>query len=145
MKRGLLVALLLASVPASALHIRYQAYEGPVQPIQGAGGTKIVVDGVDYWTTGTPPRAYIVIGIIDDRRRTGLITKDAIGSRAIAAKVREVGGDAAVVMDQHDNVTGFVGGTQVFGSGSYAFATHSSLAVTEALTRFAVVKYADAK
>ena len=35
---------------------------------EGGYGTRKVVDGVDIWTAGEPPRKYQVLGIINDER-----------------------------------------------------------------------------
>src|SRR4029453_8319360 len=44
--------------------------QGPVVA-QGQWGTRKVVDGVDIWTTGAPPRKYRVLGVINDTRGAG--------------------------------------------------------------------------
>ncbi len=38
----------------------------PFTRLIGSGGTKITTDGVDFWTSGNPPRAYLVLGVLMD-------------------------------------------------------------------------------
>jgi hypothetical protein len=41
--------------------------------VQGHGGTRKVVDGMDVWTHGDPPRPFKLLGIIEDERPGGMI------------------------------------------------------------------------
>jgi hypothetical protein len=36
--------------------------------VQGHGDTRKIVDGMDVWTHGDPPRPFQVLGIIEDER-----------------------------------------------------------------------------
>ena len=57
-------ALLVASCSTD-----YQSLESRAPVVREGGyGTRKVVDGVDIWTTGEPPRKYQVLGIINDER-----------------------------------------------------------------------------
>ena len=59
----------LISAPAFAdAKITFSAYEGPPVIETGEGGTRIQKNGIDYWTSGTPPRRYQVIGMVQDKR-----------------------------------------------------------------------------
>ena len=63
-------ALLLAAISlAGCASTDYQPLEssGPLVG-QGQWGTRKVVDGVDIWTMGAPPRKYRVLGVIHDTR-----------------------------------------------------------------------------
>ena len=92
---GSLAFVILCQSPAYAqAKIDFSAYEGPPQVQVGTGGTRIVKNGIDYWTSGTPPRRYQVIGMVQDRRDETWDGGHAIGSPSIAAKVRKAGGDA---------------------------------------------------
>src|SRR5262249_10849547 len=42
----------------------YQPYEGRNNVYEGDGGTKVVVDGVDFWANGSPPRKYAILGVV---------------------------------------------------------------------------------
>jgi hypothetical protein len=64
--------------------------QGPVVA-QGQWGTRKVVDGVDIWTTGAPPRKYRVLGVINDTRGAGPIPMAGYYG-GIAAKVKRYGG-----------------------------------------------------
>lgn len=132
----------LVAVPSAVnSRARFVAYEGKDAISEGRGGTKVVAHGVDFWTTGDPPKRFQVLGIITDKRSTGFISGDAIGSSSVATKVKEVGGDAVIVMGQSSQVTGYVHGGQATVNGSTVYGTGWSAPVEQATTRMVVVKY----
>jgi hypothetical protein len=63
--------------------------------LEGKGGTVRVVDGIDFWENGEPDRKYKILGVIDDSRGEGLISRSGKDG-AIAKVVRERCGDAVV-------------------------------------------------
>src|SRR5207249_7616947 len=70
----LLVLLLIVAILAGCASTDFQPVEsqGPLLG-QGQWGTRKVVDGVDIWTMGAPPRKYRVLGVINDTRGGGVI------------------------------------------------------------------------
>jgi hypothetical protein len=58
----------LAFAFASCTSTDFQAWEGGNFVVQGHGGTRKVVDGMDVWTHGDPPRRFKVLGIIENER-----------------------------------------------------------------------------
>lgn len=97
-----IAAILLSACVATS----YRPYEGATPEI-GTGASRTTVDGVDIWSDGTPPRRFIVIGIIDDKRSAGLI--DEISFEIdIAKKVKEVGGDAAILAAKSESIRGYI-------------------------------------
>ena len=108
--------------------VAYQPYEGNANFFGSAGGTKLVVDGVDFWIYGTPPKPFSVLGIATSE--TGSGDSDDIGRAAVAGKVGPVGGSAAI---------------QLTGNGSFSgiLRTTPAVPVTEGgrQMKFAIVKY----
>jgi hypothetical protein len=140
MKRSIytITAALAFGLSAPALagaKIDFALYEGPPRIMQGDGGTKITKNGIDYWTTGTPPRRYQVIGFVQDKRDELLDSGHAIGSPNIAGKVKRAGGDAVVVESQDE--VGKSGGVGAAGAFFGWFAAGGS----KTITRMLVVKY----
>lgn len=91
-----------------------------------------VVDGIEIWKSGTPPRRYEVIGYIDDTRRvTGLINQARLkglpGKLARIAKAN--GGDAIIAVSEDESATGVAGNA------------YGAVVVKERTSRFAVVRY----
>jgi hypothetical protein len=130
------VFALAMSAPALAgAKIDFAAYEGPKQIVEGAGGTKITKNGIDYWTTGTPPRKYEVIGFVQDKRDEAWDGGQAVGSPRIAKKVRQAGGHAVIVETQVEAGSSGGGGTanQFFGM--------LAMGGSKTITRMLVVKY----
>jgi hypothetical protein len=108
-------ALFLAAVSlVGCASTDYQAVEsrGPLVA-QGQWGTRKVVNGVDIWTSGEPPRKYRVLGVINDTRGAGVVPMAGYYS-GIAAKVKQYGGDAAIEMSSQ---------RQYVGTASFANAT----------------------
>lgn len=127
------VALSL-SAPGQA-RARFAAYEGPNAIMTGQGGTKVTMNGVDYWTTGTPPRRYQILGVITDGRYEGWGTR-AVGSAKIAKMTLSIGGHALILLDQRESKEAYIvpSGTSIIGGESVK--TTSSMQV---------VKYLDPK
>lgn len=127
------LAILLA-VPGLAGAGDFTPYYGKGEVIEGKGGTMEVVDGVEFWKSGTPPMRYEVIGYIDDTRKvTGWIGKlnlKAQGSK-VAKLAKEHGGDAVIAESSTEAPAGLVG------SGNTA------TVVVARSTRFAVIRYVE--
>ena len=115
--------------------IDFAIYEGPPKVATGEGGTKITKNGIDYWTTGTPPRRYQIIGFVQDRRDESMDGGHAIGSPSISSKVKRAGGNAVIVESQEE-----VGKTGGFGSASPLFG-FLAMGGSKSVTRMLVIKY----
>jgi hypothetical protein len=91
------VVLLLGvtSLFVSCTTTEFQSWEGRNSVVEGRGGTKKIVDGVDVWTFGDPPRRFQVLGIIQDNRPGGIIPMAQM-KHDIIAKARQSGGDAVI-------------------------------------------------
>jgi hypothetical protein len=122
----------------------FQAWELRNSVVEGRGGAKKVVDEMDVWTYGDPPRRFIVLGIIEDARPGGLIPM-AQTKHDIVAKARQSGGDAVIVVSSQSQLADYYtsGSPTAYGYGNSATAYGSS--VTVPLTRhtatFVVIKY----
>jgi len=134
-KSILLLAVALATPAWAGAKIQYSAYEGAPRVETGNGGTKITKNGIDYWTSGAPPRRYQVIGMVTDKRDEDWDGGHAIGSPSIAGKVKAAGGDAVIVQSQEE---GGRGGGAGFGTGLSAF---FAMGGSKTMTSMLVVKY----
>lgn len=122
------LAAILAATAASAGD-GFQAYEGPDAVRAGAGGTKVQANGIDFWTTGAPPRSYRVLGLLVDSRGMGLLGGNPVSSKAFAARVQAAGGDAVIFLDQDVDVRG-------------AFVSNGVVGLARRkTTRFLVIRY----
>jgi hypothetical protein len=68
-----LTAIASLSFLAACATTEYKPYEAKDNLFEGKGGTKVVVDGMEIWDNGDPPRRFKVLDIIDDERPGGLI------------------------------------------------------------------------
>jgi hypothetical protein len=135
----------------------YQPLESRVPVVKEGGyGTRKVVDGVDIWTTGEPPRKYQVLGIINDERLQAPFEMQRY-YHDVAAKVKQTGGNGAIEAYSDSQVTGIVsnsstissGTVSAYGAGNAAFGHYSgtsntvgwSAAQEHHSARFVVVKY----
>ena len=136
-----LAGLLLAAVqPQSAQaqsHNVFEVYEGPAAIQEGSGGTRVTKNGIDYWTSGSPPRRYQVIGRLTDKRSEEMDGGHAIGSPKVAKLVKQAGGDAVLVVNQNTVGAGSVG----LGSFTGGLASFFMMGSTNTMTVFAVLKY----
>jgi hypothetical protein len=103
----LLGLLLLLSLTACAT-VDYQPYEGKAGAVwEGQGGTKVVVDGIDFWDNGAPPHKYRVVGYATGAVGNGF-GADGIIRGAVASKVKAIGGNAAILVTGNTSELGFV-------------------------------------
>jgi hypothetical protein len=97
-------------------------YEGPDAVRQGQGGERKTVDGVDFWLSGNPPRKFQVLGsLVDRRHKTGIygaIRMSGLDSD-IAKAAKQAGGDAVILQEENDEVTGIADfrSANVYGTG----------------------------
>ncbi len=135
MNKGLV--LLLVGFLAGCASSQYQAYEGrTAQIVEGQGGTKEVVEGYDVWDNGTPPRRYQVLGVVKVDSRGDGFSKMAV-KPALVAKIKEVGGNAAIVMDSS-------GGGRTVGFGASSTGQMSTfVGVSPTAARWQIIKYLD--
>lgn len=126
---------LQSAIALAGAKVEFSAYEGPAVIKTGEGGTRIRKNDIDYWTSGTPPRRYQVIGMVQDKRDEEWDGGHAIGSRSVAAKVKKAGGDAVIVQSQEEAGKG--AGVGYVGSGMGFLGLGGSKTITIML----VVKY----
>src|SRR6266478_4500724 len=111
----------------------FQAWEGRNPIIEGHGGTRKVVDGVDVWTNGDPPRRFRILGIIDDERPGGIIPMAEL-KHDVAKKAREHGGDALIVISSSSQLAGYYTATtvntQVYGGSATSFGSATTVPIT---------------
>lgn len=143
MKKALL-AVLIACAYSGQVQAKshFAAYEGKDAVQEGRGGTRVTKNGIDYWTTGAPPRRYQIIGIITDKRCLGSkLCGSAEGSPAVAEAAKAVGGDAVIMMNEQNDVRGSVGGATASGGRNFASGFGWAAAVGDRVAQLLVVKY----
>lgn len=137
----------------------YSTFEGG-RVVEGTGGTKRTVDGIDIWNNGTPPRRFKVIGIIEDVRRQSLIGMAGYEG-ALVKKAKEAKGAGIVLLDSHSELVGYqhsgesgtartTGSAYGYGNTAYyqgqtTYQSHGSTssAVRNKTTKVAVIKYVE--
>lgn len=125
------ILVILFTLLVGCATVDFQAYEGKNNLYEGQGGTKVVVDGIDFWANGSPPRKYSIVGVAVGEVGSGVGDESLIRS-SVAKVVRKHGGDAAVQVTNNSSFNGIVSA----GSGVY-------MATGVKKMRFAIVKYAD--
>jgi hypothetical protein len=101
----ILILLCSLSVVGCVSSTQFQAYQGNNNIFKGEGGTVIKEEGIDIWTSGTPPCEYKVIGVVNDTRNNSLVAGWTIKGD-IANAVRKNGGDAAILTDMKEHYVG---------------------------------------
>ncbi|MEN9863977.1 MAG: hypothetical protein RLZZ601_1741 [Pseudomonadota bacterium] len=86
--------------------IDFQPYEGN-SAYEGSGGTKVVVDGVDFWANGAPPRKFKIIGVVTSEIGSGYGDEALIRS-SVASEVIKQGGNAAIQLNSNSSFAGIV-------------------------------------
>lgn len=131
----------LFSVIAACANINteYKPFEAKVNVFEGGGGTKVVIDGLEYWDNGDPPRKFRILGIIDDERPGGRIQMSYLRSDIIQ-KAKEAGGDAVVQITNNSLIVGSVAtgvaSTSAYGGTATGFGTSIAVPVKETLNKW---------
>jgi hypothetical protein len=122
----------------------FKPFEAKVNNYEGKGGTKTIVEGMELWDNGDPPRTYKILGIIEDRRGSGIIPMASLHSD-IVQKAREVGGDAVIHVSSQSHITGMysTGSASAYGygGGATAYGSSTTVPVGKAMSKFVVIKY----
>ena len=91
----LVVSLLLSVCFLGCATTTFKPFEAKVNAFEGQGGTKEIVEGMEIWDYGTPPRKFMILGMIDDSRSGSRISMSSLKSDVVV-KAKEVGGDALI-------------------------------------------------
>ena len=152
-----------ALILTSCTSTDFQAWEGRTAlVVEGHGGTRKIVDGVDVWMNGDPPRKFQVLGLVEDQRPGGIIPTARL-KHDVVRKVRQYGGNAAILISSVSQLQGYystaTANTNLYGniygyrygntcSGSYAgsarsFGSSTTVPITRRSPKFLVIKYLD--
>lgn len=150
------IVVMVSMIGCAHVRSQFAVYDGPPQTLRGTGGTKLVFDGVDVWTTGTPAREYRVVGILTDTRRDQRFAAASFG-QDIAAEVKKAGGSAVIVIaestqflgsistgqnNSRTNVTLSTLGDLTTGSArTTGFSSGQSMVVSDKTTQLLVIAY----
>ena len=138
-----LFVIAAASVSCASFTPEFQSWEGLNSVIEGRGGTRIVVDGMDVWTHGDPPRRYRVLGIMQDKRPAAAVAYWI--KHDIVPMARQSGGDAVILVLSQPQVTGYstFGNATAYGYGNFssAFGSSTTVPITRRTSTFVVIKY----
>lgn len=141
----LLIALGL-SLMAGCATTEYKSFEGKTNVFEGKGGTKVVVDGMEIWDNGDPPRKFKVLGIIDDERPGAVIPMSQLRND-IVKKAREAGGDAVVQLGSQSQIAGFYSSGSAtahsYGNSATAYGSSVTMPLRRNMAKFAVIKYVE--
>jgi len=141
MKKALLAGTL--AVILSGCITSYREYVGG-SVMQGNGGTREIIKGIEYWEDGAPSRPFRVIGIINDRRPGGPIPM-ALRKIEVVTKAKKYGGDAVVMLDDNGQIVGgvntFNATANTYGSTTYVSGSGVSVPVIRREGKYEVIKY----
>lgn len=146
MKTILAFLVVIAISISGCATTEYKSFEAKDNMFDGKGGTKIVVDGMEIWDNGDPPRKFKVLGIIDDQRPGGLIPMSQLRSDMVK-KAREAGGDAVVQLSNQSQIAGYQtsgsASAYAYGSSATAYGSSTTTPIRRNVAKFAVIKYLD--
>jgi hypothetical protein len=130
--------LFMAGLSSAAADPQFHLYETRAPMIkEGQGGERTIVDGIDIWAHGDPPRRYQILGALTDERCNcdALFRKHiSVLNNDIAKAAKMAGGDAAILDSEANAITDVY--SRSFDDGqvqTFADQTHKS--------RYLVVKY----
>ena len=141
--RPLLALAVILSFAGCGTAPEFSEYQGPDRA-RGTGGMVQVVQGMDVWVQGTPPRRYRILGMMQS---TGGRHSDIDYETEQIVKAAEAkGADALIVVNADDQPAGVVGynSGQVypgpFGMMSYGGSSYSRI-ITHPTVEAVLIKY----
>jgi hypothetical protein len=137
--------LLVAAVAfVSCTNTEFQSWEGRNSIVEGRGGTRKVVDGMDVWTHGDPPRRFQVLGIIEDERPGGMIPMAQL-KHDIVQKARQNGGNAVIFVSSASQLAGYYTASSAsaygYGNSATAFGSSTTVPITRRSSTYVVIRY----
>jgi hypothetical protein len=142
----LVFALAIALLCVSCTSTDFQSWEGRNSVVEGHGGTRKLVDGMDVWTHGDPPRRFKVLGIIEDERPGGIIPMAQL-KHDIVQKARANGGTAVIFVSSASQLAGYyaAGSARAYGYGNSAtaFGSSTTVPITRRSSTYVVIRYLD--
>ena len=94
----LLISFISASLIVSGCRPEgFHWWEGNNSIVVGKGATRETVEGIDIWMNGDPPRKFRVMRIVSDVRPGSIPSLPEV-QREVVTKVRELGGDAGIII-----------------------------------------------
>src|SRR5437870_5395865 len=124
----------------------FQSWEGRNSVVVGHGGTRKVVDGMDVWTFGDPPRRFKVLGIIQDERPGGRLYVAQL-KHDIVQKARENGGNAVIFVSSESQLAGYYtagsASAYSYGNSATAFGSATTVPITRRSSTYVVIRYLD--
>jgi len=130
----------------------YSEYRG-ASVMRGTGGTVKQVSGIDVWTTGTPNRKFMILGLVNQSYTNDNSAVSVLAGMGRSSKIAKLakskGGDAIIYMNDSTRLTGYSRDGMAFGHayGGYGSAhAHvqsfsNTRANTQSNSKVAVIKY----
>src|SRR4029077_19481963 len=123
------LAFAAATLLMASCSTDYQPLESRAPVVKEGGyGTRKVVDGVDIWTSGEPPRKYQVLGIINDERLQAPFEMQRY-YHDVASKVKQAGGNGAIEAYSNSQITAIVSNSSTTSSGTASAYSAGNVAV----------------
>jgi hypothetical protein len=127
MKYTLKSVALIAFLVLSACTPQYLSWQGGrVSPGSVEGGAVKRVAGIDFWESGTPNRAYVIVGLIQHTRPSGphfMMHR----SPQVAALAREKGADAIILKSRSSELAGGSGTAALMPGGAFGIASGAAI------------------
>lgn len=144
MRRSIISSIALLVLLAGCASTQFKAYEGRGNVVEGKGGTRVVVDGMDIWENGDPPRKFKLLGLIEDERPGGIIPMGQLQGD-IVKKAREAGGHAVIKINSQSQIMGYqtsgFASAHTLGSTTRVTGSATTIAARKNFATFAVVQY----
>ena len=146
-KITMITALTMVSVLGGCASVttEYKTFEGVRAGIvEGKGGAKVVVDGMEIWDDGEPPRKFKILGFIDETRKADWMSIWLPSSHPgdIVKKARVAGGDAVIKVNTQSQLDDFY---MAAGASANFYDLHVRSANYDSgekqMSKYAVIKY----
>ena len=134
----------LPSTMVGCATTEFKPFEAKVNAFEGVGGTKVIVEGMEFWDNGEPPRKYMVLEIIEDESPGGPIPMASLKGDVVQ-KAKEVASDTVIQLNKNSQLVGvYSSGSATaysYGRSVNAYGSSTAVPMHRNFSKFAVVKY----
>ena len=109
--------------------------------VEGKGGAKVFVDGMEIWVDGEPPQKFMILGFIDYSCEAGWMY-ESLQRCVVVKKARKARGDAVIKLNSQSQFEDYysAGGAS---AGAYSVYIRNSIydSTEMSVSKYAVIKY----
>ena len=101
-------------------------YVGDPVVYRGTGGAVENVDGIEIWKFGVPAKPFRIVGYIDDKRGSGIVSQLS-KNKDLSIAAKSIGANAVIILSEKEKFSGFISNGVINYSSSSSTGSYSSI------------------